>query len=404
MKYRKLGDFVSLKQGLAINKATNHYISEEKNSEFCYPLLRIVDMIENNFSKYVSKNININFICNKNDIIYTRTGQIGLAFRGYEGVVHNNSFIVNIENDDLDRDYLYVILNSEFVKKQALSLAKNSVQPDLTHDMFKSILIPFPDKKNQKKIAKIILCLENKIKINNSISLKLEELAIDFYNFWFLQFDFPNDNGRPYRSSGGKMIWNTELQREIPVDWNITTVGNITICHDSKRVPLSDKERKDRKGVIPYYGATGIMDYVNDFIFDGDYILMAEDGSVMNNSGNPIIQRITGKTWVNNHAHVLQPVGGYTCKLLTMMLKDISVMKIKTGSIQMKINQENMNRIVLPKIPDKIMKEINYKLEIIDKQQLQLKLENEKISKLYNFLLPLLISGQVGFKSWINNL
>ena len=75
-----------------------------------------------------------------------------------------------------------------------------------------------------------------------------------------------------------------------------------------KRIPLTGNEREEIKGNIPYYGATGIMGYVNRPIFDGDYVLVAEDGSVMNEKGNPIIQRVSGKIWVNNHAHVLEPI------------------------------------------------------------------------------------------------
>ncbi len=137
------------------------------------------------------------------------------------------------------------------------------------------------------------------------------------------------------------------------------------------------------------------MDYVNDYIFDGDYVLMAEDGSVMTEKGTPILQRISGKNWVNNHAHVLEPIKNYSCKLLMMLLKDVSVMKIKTGSIQMKINQENMNKIVVPAIPLKLLFEINQKLEVIDKQQLNLIEENKQLTQLRDWLLPMLMNGQV---------
>ncbi len=220
-------------------------------------------------------------------------------------------------------------------------------------------------------------------------------MAKTLYDYWFVQFDFPDQNGKPYKSSGGKMVYHPELKREIPEGWGVEKLGNITICHDSKRVPLSSNDRELVKGEIPYYGATGIMDYVNDYIFDGDYVLMAEDGSVMTEKGTPILQRISGKNWVSNHAHVLEPIKNYSCKLLMMLLKDVSVMKIKTGSIQMKINQENMNKIVVPAIPLKLLFEINQKLEVIDKQQLNLIEENKQLTQLRDWLLPMLMNGQV---------
>ena len=296
--------------------------------------------------------------------------------------------------------FLKYYLQSKKGQSEIRNKCSGSTVFGISAKTFDSIEIILPEKKeNQDKIANILYFLDKKINNNNRIYKNLENIAKTIYDYWFLQFEFPNDDDRPYKSSGGRMIWNADLKKEIPAGWDITTIDEITLCHDSKRIPLSSSERAHKKGVFPYYGATGIMDYVKDFIFDGNYVLMAEDGSVMNPNGTPILQRITGKTWVNNHAHVLEPVNGYNCKLLMMLLKDVSVAKIKTGSIQMKINQENMNKIIIPKIPDKLLRKINYKLDIIDKYQLQLIRENEKLSKLRDFLLPLLINGQVGFKS-----
>ena len=169
MEYRPLKEYIELRQGLAINRGTSHLVSDFKNDDFTLPLLRIADMMENSYTKYISKDVNKTVIAEEEDIIYTRTGQVGLVFRGFSGVVHNNSFIVNFINKDIDEDYLFVVLQSEFVRTQALNLAKNSVQPDLTHDKFKSIIIPVPDMSIQKQIASNILKINSKI--DNKIKL-----------------------------------------------------------------------------------------------------------------------------------------------------------------------------------------------------------------------------------------
>lgn len=224
-----LSDFVSLSQGLAINKGTAHLVSEEKKNGFSYPLLRIADMMDNSFSKYISDEVNPSVIARKDDIIYTRTGQIGLAFRGFCGCVHNNSFIVHLVNNAITKDYLFVVLNSDFVRNQALSLAKNSVQPDLTHDMFKSIVIPVPELEEQEVIVKSYFSITDKINLNNAICSDLESMAKLLYDYWFVQFDFPDENGKPYKSSGGKMVWNEELKREIPKGWEAKRIRDIAI-------------------------------------------------------------------------------------------------------------------------------------------------------------------------------
>lgn len=330
----------------------------------------------------------------KGDILISATGTIGktVIFDG-EDSYFQDSNIVWIENDEskVTNQFLYYFLQTNpFITTNGSTIKR------LYNDNLRDTKIPnVPSIQQQNQITDILGTLDKKIQINNQINQELEAMAKTLYDYWFVQFDFPDQNGKPYKSSGGKMVYNPELKREIPEGWEVEKLGDITICHDSKRVPLSSNDRELIKGEIPYYGATGIMDYVNDYIFDGDYVLMAEDGSVMTEKGTPILQRISGKNWVNNHAHVLEPIKNHSCKLLMMLLKDVSVMKIKTGSIQMKINQENMNKIVVPAIPLELLFEINQKLEVIDKQQLNLIEENKQLTQLRDWLLPMLMNGQV---------
>ncbi|MCE2073162.1 restriction endonuclease subunit S [Streptococcus thermophilus] len=304
----------------------------------------------------------------------------------------SDNAIAGIPKEGQDLTYLYYVLKSLNLNSKQIG----SSQPLITQSMLRDMVVDIEiNIEKQKRIANSISIIDQKIQINNQINQELEAMAKTLYDYWFVQFDFPDQNGKPYKSSGGKMVYNPELKREIPEGWGVEKLGDITICHDSKRVPLSRHEREHVKGEIPYYGATGIMDYVNDYIFDGDYVLMAEDGSVMTEKGTPILQRISGKNWVNNHAHVIEPVKNHSCKLLMMLLKDVSVMKIKTGSIQMKINQENMNKIVVPAIPLELLFEINQRLEVIDKQQLNLIEENKQLTQLRDWILPMLMNGQV---------
>ena len=182
--------------------------------------------VQSKYSKYVRNDVADSVIIDEKTIVFTRvTCQ---CFRGFRGVVHNNLFIVHLnENDEIDEDYLYVVLCSDFVKRQALRFAQSSVVPDLSHDMFKSILIPIPDRKSQKEIVSIHEALVTKIANNDAICEDLEAMAKLLYDYWFVQFDFPDENGRPYKSSGGKMVWNDELKREIPEGWQVLQLGEI---------------------------------------------------------------------------------------------------------------------------------------------------------------------------------
>lgn len=335
----------------------------------------------------------------KGDILFSLRGSLGkCVISPFDESAIASALVIIRPNNNIDRDYLYFALNSPYFMKQCINYDNGSIQANLSVEAVKTFDIPLPSFSVQRKIAKILKHINNKIENNNAISAKLESLAKTIYDYWFLQFEFPNEDGKPYKSSGGKMIWNEELKREIPEGWNTTTIGDITINHDSERIPLASKERSSIQGRIPYYGATGIMGYVNRAIFKGDYVLLAEDGSVMDENGYPIIQRISGETWVNNHAHVLEPANGYHCRLLMMILKRVPVVLIKTGSIQMKINQENMNKYHVLNIPDKLKSKANSIFDNIDAELLRINDETHQLTSLRDFLLPMLMNGQVTFK------
>lgn len=300
-----------------------------------------------------------------------------------------------VANKDSDPYYLYYLLKYINLNKYHIG----SSQPLITQSIINDIDVgTIHSLKDQKNVAMFLKKIDSKIQVNNKYIDVSESFAKTIYDYWFLQFDFPNEDGKPYKSSGGKMIWNNTLNRDIPEGWDVTDIGNITECLDSKRIPLSSKERENMKGLYPYYGATGIMDNVDDYLFDGDYVLLAEDGSVMDENGFPILQRASGKVWVNNHAHVLQPKKLYGCKLLMFILKNIPIAMIKTGSIQMKVNQENLNTFKILNIPENLIEKVNTILNPIDSKIIKLKQENQKLTSLRDFLLPMLMNGQVTFK------
>lgn len=227
------------------------------------------------------------------------------------------------------------------------------------------------------------------------INHNLEALAKQIYDYWFVQFDFPDENGRPYKSSGGKMVWNEYLKLEIPANWNVVPLKEQLNLLDSKRVPLSSKQREEMKGQYPYYGATGIMDYINDYIFDEEIILLAEDGSTSDANGNPIVQYIWGKNWVNNHAHIIISKNQKYMDFYYSLLKGIRAVLIETGSIQKKISQENLlkHKTLLP--PQDLLEKFS---DIV--RPMRLKMEESQdnlvtLTKQRDELLPLLMNGQL---------
>ena len=335
------------------------------------------------------------------DILFVRSnGNKALVGRSmfikniHEPVCYSGFCIMLRPNCDIVLpQYLFYALRSPFCRRQ-YSYSQQTNITNLSQSVLNSVIVPVPSYAEQKKSAKILYDIDKKIENNNLLCSELEAMAKTLYDYWFVQFDFPDKNGKPYRTSGGEMVWNKQLKREIPKRWDVTAIGKIADNFDSQRVPLSQNQRANIQGTIPYYGATGIMDYINDYIFDGQYVLIAEDGSVMDDSGHPIVQMIWDKTWVNNHAHVLQGHDDYSNEILYFTLKSIPVVKIMTGSIQKKINQDNLNNYLIPSIPRKILCQFHLLMKDAFEKIHQLELESKELTKLRDWLLPMLMNGQ----------
>ncbi|WP_441829161.1 restriction endonuclease subunit S, partial [Porphyromonas macacae] len=169
---------------------------------------------------------------------------------------------------------------------------------------------------------------------------------------------------------------------------------DIVDLEDSKRVPLSNAQRAGRKGNYPYYGATGIMDYIDDFIFDYDILLLAEDGSTSDANGFPVVQYVWGKVWVNNHAHIILPKDRDHLVYTYFLLKGIPIKLIETGSIQKKISQDNLLVYKTLNAPKYIRDIYTERMSALWEQKKLATEEIMQLTKQRDELLPLLMNGQ----------
>lgn len=214
MKYCKtqIGDLVTLRQGFAINKKTNHHMSEEPTQ---LHLLRIGDMKDGNFSIFVRDTIPEKFVAKENDIIYTRTGQVGLVFRNQYGVVHNNCFTVTSNDENvLSQQYLYYALQEESFYEEANSRATGAAQPDLPHGAFNSIEIFLPPIEAQRKITNILDSYNSLIDNNQKQIKLLEEAAQRLYKEWFIDLRFPDHE-------------NVKIIDGVPEGWEKLALGEL---------------------------------------------------------------------------------------------------------------------------------------------------------------------------------
>lgn len=182
---------------------------------------------------------------------------------------------------------------------------------------------------------------------------------------------------------------------DLPSDWHLGTVEEIIELHDSKRIPLSGPDRQKMEKKYPYYGATSLMDYVDNYIFDGIYLLLGEDGTVVDAKGFPILQYIYGQFWVNNHAHILTGKSGYSVEELYLFFSLTNIKNIVTGAVQQKISQQNLKKVpaIVPSVT--ALKEFDDIIQPMFEQIRNLRDENVSLSSLRDALLPRLMSGEL---------
>ena len=339
------------------------------------------------------------YILEPNDIVFARTGNStgrSYFYDGRDGKLVYAGFLIKFSLDPkkLNPKFMRYYTISSVYKNWVASFSTGSTRGNINAQTYSNMKINLPPRNQQDFLVNILSKLDEKIEVNNQINKTLENMAQAIFKQWFVDFEFPNEDGEPYKSSGGEMV-ESELGM-IPKGWVVKELGDIIELHDSKRVPLSKKEREKREKIYPYYGAASLMDYVDDYIFDGVYVLLGEDGTVINENGNPILQYVWDKFWVNNHAHVVTGRDNISTNFIYVLLKNINVSGAITGAVQLKINQKNLKelKIVLPK--DVTM--IEEFSELINKSFERIRINSDESSMLINIrdaLLPKLMSGEI---------
>lgn len=312
----------------------------------------------------------------KGSICVSCIGNIGYLGITTEECITNqqiNSIIVNEKNDI---DFVFYLLKNlwKYFKNYEGQSTALSI---LNKTQFSKIKIQIPNIEIQKKIANILKSLDNKIELNNKINRNLFEQAKALFKNWFIDYEpFSADN-------------------TMPETWRMGTVEEIIELHDSKRIPLSGSERDKMEKIYPYYGATSLMDYVDNYLFDGIYLLLGEDGTVVDDKGFPILQYIDGKFWVNNHAHILTGKLGYSVEELYSLFSLTNIKSIVTGAVQQKVSQANLKKVPAIIPPVEVLNQFDDIIQPLFAEIRNLRSENQRLSNLRDTLLPKLISGEL---------
>ena len=321
-------------------------------------------------------------ICHVDDILFcvrgSTTGRMNWADQKY--TIGRGIASINHKNGLEYRYFIRGLL--DYYLPLMLSATTGSTFPNISRDQLENLEILIPPLLAQKAIAAVLSSLDDKIDLLHSQNKTLEALAETLFRQWFIE---PFDSAQDGKAQD---------------DWEEGNLGDVIEIFDSKRIPLSKMQRdKMKDGVLyPYYGAAQIMDYVNDYIFDGEFILLGEDGTVRTDEGYPVMQYATGKFWVNNHTHIFQAKAPFNNFLIWNYLIKKNIDEIVTGAVQPKINQTNLKSIDFPKYPETLVNKFKHITEPSFQKIKHNQIQIRSLEKLRDSLLPKLMSGEVRVK------
>ena len=362
------------------------------------------------------------------DIIVSCAGTIGETFvmphDMRKGIINQALMKIHLFDSSVKAFYLMYFDNKlkTLANEQGYGMALKNIPP---FSILKRYLIPIPPKAEQERILdhiKIILSNINDIdllagKLKNDVAnakSKILDLAIrgklvpqdpndepasvlleriraekeELIKQGKIKRDkkesviFKGDDNSYYEKIGDTVTCiDDKIPFEIPESWCWTRLNHITINHDSYRKPINSSDRKNRivgkekSKLYPYYGATGQVGLIDDYLFDGEYILLGEDAAPFLDKNAQKAYMIIGKSWVNNHAHILKPL--ILSKYLTHCLNSINYLNYVYGTTRLKLTQENMNKILIPVPPFKEQQRLIHKIDSIMGSINQINLSNK---------------------------
>lgn len=324
----------------------------------------------------------------ENNILMSSRAPIGLlAINKVECCTNQGFKSLIVDKTKCNVEYLYYYLKYHI--KEIESLGSGTTFKEVSKDSMENYEIVLPSIKVQETISNVLSLLDNKIINNNKINDELESMSKTLYDYWFLQFEFPNENGKPYKSSGGKMVWNEELKREIPEGWEVSKIGDILEEANKSKIQVNDAKEK---GKYPFFTSGKKILCYDDYLVKGFNIFL-------NTGGNPDIKAYMGKcaystdTWCVSAKEYSYILFYYLLKLMPQFEQ-----LFFAGSGLKHLQKDSLkNQYIL--LPDeKVLRNFNNICELIWKKITNCIIENQELTALRDFLLPLLMNGQVKFK------
>jgi len=346
-------------------------------------------------------------IAKRGDIVITHRGTLGqISFipdnsKFNEYVISQSQFRVALNRKKVDPAFFVYFFHTSEGQKRLLANKCHVGVPALAQATtnFKLVEIPLPDLNTQKLIASVLSSLDSKIELNNRINAELEAMAKTLYDYWFVQFDFPDIEGKPYKSSCGKMDWNDELKREIPEGWNLGELQDIANIKMGQSPP-GESYNDDGEGMIFYQGCT---DFGNRFPTVRKYTTQptrfAKEGDILLSVRAPVGTLNIAKEdcCIGRGLAALNSKDNCIAYLFGVMvnLKQIFDRRNVDGTTFGSITKDDLFTLKVVRPDKNILKQYHNIISPAFEKQNQIAIENQELSSLRDWLLPMLMNGQV---------
>ena len=346
------------------------------------------NMLDLNSAYFISEedfvNINKRSKVEQYDILFSMIGTVGsLYFETSDTIDYAIKNIGVFSCGDKEKaEWLYYYLQSSYAQQYIKRYLNGAVQKFLPLKGLREFPVPQFNKKLHNRI-KILLNIDKKIQINNQINQELEAMAKTLYDYWFVQFDFPDQNGKPYKSSGGKMVYHPELKREIPEGWGVEKLSHFLTIKNGK----DHKHLQDGKFAVD--GSGGIMRMVTDYLYSGESILFPRKGTLNN------VMYVNKKFWTVDTMFYSEVNKNNSALYVFYSVKDIDFNKLNTGTGVPSMTSSILYdlNIIVPEenILEKFNTIVKQNYETIKLNSIQ----NQELTQLRDWLLPMLMNGQV---------
>jgi len=356
----------------------------------------VSDKDKERLSKYVLK---------EGDIVFSRVGSIDrctYVSEKEDGWLFSGRCIRVRFNEKADARYVSFYFRQKYFKEMMLNISVGAIMPSLNTSLMDNLPIFLPSKIIQQKIAAVLSSLDSKIELNNRINTELEAMAKTLYDYWFVQFDFPDKDGKPYKTSGGKMVWNEELKRAIPDGWDVSELrnlvdvvkGNISPADILPTTPYVGLEHIGRKTIVLSDWTTSDRASSDKTVFKKHDILFGKIRPYFHKVAVALFDGITSTDTI-----LLRPKKSeYFGLALETVFTEKFVNTATSSSTGSKMPRADWNVLQHYKIPVPDLRLLQSYQELFDKVLAKIEIsviESRKLTQLRDWLLPMLMNGQV---------